>query len=60
MSMTTLASTNPRTAAVAGPNRAAAVPKAKIAPHLLPNKAGQIGPVRIGRGIVNAGTSGRA
>lgn len=52
MSITTLAATSPRTSAIA-----AKAPK--IAPHLLPNKAGQVGPVSTKSGIVNSQMSKR-
>jgi hypothetical protein len=49
MSTTTLAATGPRTSAIA-----AKAKPAKIAPHLLPNKAGQVGVVGVKSGIVNS------
>lgn len=48
MAMNTLASTNPRTSAIAG-----TAGKHKIAPHMLPNRAGQLGK-HAKAGIVNA------
>lgn len=48
MSVTTLASTSPRTAAIAAPMK-----RAPIQPEMLPNRAGQVGGVGIKGGIIN-------
>lgn len=49
MGTTTLAATAPRTAAVAAPAK-----KLPIAPHMLPNAAGQVGPIGVKSGIVGS------
>ncbi len=54
MSMTTLASTGPRNAAVAMPAK-----KMPIAPHMMPNRAGQVAPAKL-TGIVNSAMSMKA
>lgn len=46
MSVTTLAATSPRTAAIAAPAK-------PIAAHMLPNRAGQVGGVGVKGGIIN-------
>jgi hypothetical protein len=52
MAMTMLAGTYPRTPEMAMPARKKRAP---IAPHLLPNTAGQVGNIMVGNGIINTG-----
>ncbi len=54
MSITNLAGTAPRTAAVAAPAK-----KVPIAPHLLPNAAGQVGTVGVKTGIIKSAQAKR-
>ena len=59
MSVTTLAGTSPRTSVYAAPAKPRpaipATPRVPPAPHTMPNKAGQVGPVSMKTGIVNTG-----